>query len=1137
MFVSAALTTLALAVSQAAAHGGVLSYKIGDADYTGFKAYNTPVGQTSIQREWDTYNPITDPTDSLLSCNTNGANLGSGQQSATVAAGSQVTAYWNCGGSCTSADTASLNWFKIDEAGLISGDLPTGLWGMGELVDNNSSWTSSIPSSLAPGEYMIRHELLAIHTANQPQFYPECAQLVLTGSGTAQPSGDYLVQFPGAYSMSDPSIDIDVYSQPGVTTYIIPGPASRLRQALFLGSSFRSHAGYSPVPLHAAEVLDKCRLLDVKAGPPPDFNQRTQSDRFIPGTLPTLIKNATIWTGRVDGLEVLKGDILLDLGIIKRIGHIERSLLDDYDVLLTIDAKGGWVSPGIVDLHSHIGVLSSPGLAGSNDGNSRKGPVLPWLRALDALNTRDDAYQLSIAGGVTTSLVLPGSANAIGGQGVVIKLRSSIDRSPTGMLLENPYSVNRSEYDPSLSFRYRQMKHACGENPDRVYSGTRMDTTWAFRQGYDKARQIKTAQDEYCAKATAGRWDTLGDFPEDLQWEALVDVLRGRVKVQTHCYETVDLDDLVRITNEFKFSIAAFHHAHETYLVPKTLKSAYGHPPAVALFATNARYKRESYRGSEFAPRILADNGLLVVMKSDHPVLDSRFLVYEAQQAHFYGLSHNLALASVTTTPAEVLGQDHRIGYVKEGYDADLVLWDSHPLALGATPKQVWIDGIAQLETPFSSTKPSAFQHVPQMPNFDNEAEETLKFDGLPPLHPNHTEARTVVFTNVSSVFLIEASNIREAFRANAAQGIAVVRDASLVCSGTVSACSHMVTDSDVRYVDLEGGSISPALVTYGSPLGMEEIRSELSTMDGYVFDPLLQVVPQIVGGDAALVRAVDGLQYTTRDALLAYRAGVTVGISAPRTAGFLSGLSTAFSTGANHKLEVGALIQDVGALHVRVHHFGLAGPSVSTQIAALRNILLSKGKGEFGYWVDKVKKGDIPLVVEVHSADAMASLIRLKSEVEKELGVAIRVTFTGATEAHVLAKEIGRASIGVVISPTRPFPREWESRRILPGPPLTETNAIAVLLAHNVTVAIGVRDAWMARNTRFDAAWAALEAHGEISKARAIELASVNVEKLLGISVDDKDGDLVATRGGDLLEFSKVIGIVSPRRGVVDII
>ncbi|KAF5354661.1 hypothetical protein D9756_005332 [Leucocoprinus leucothites] len=237
----AAIAAVALnQANLATSHGGVIGYKISNTYYKGFMAYNTPVGQTSIQREWDSYDPITNPTDGSLACNKNGATLGSGQQTAAVSAGSQVTAYWNqwphtigpvmvymakCPGACASASPSSLSWFKIDQGGLISGTLSGGQWAMGQLVANNNSWTSTIPSSLASGEYMIRHELLAIHTSNQPQFYPECAHLTLSGGGSAQPSGSSLVKFPGAYKSSDPGVTIDIYSQPTVTSYTIPGPA------------------------------------------------------------------------------------------------------------------------------------------------------------------------------------------------------------------------------------------------------------------------------------------------------------------------------------------------------------------------------------------------------------------------------------------------------------------------------------------------------------------------------------------------------------------------------------------------------------------------------------------------------------------------------------------------------------------------------------------------------------------------------------------------------------------------------------------------------------------------------------------------------------------------------------------------
>ncbi|KAG6845918.1 hypothetical protein H0H87_000724 [Tephrocybe sp. NHM501043] len=858
------------------------------------------------------------------------------------------------------------------------------------------------------------------------------------------------------------------------------------------------------LPINAAEILQKCSLLNAEPGPPADFHSRTQSDRFQQGTPPTLIQNATIWTGRVSGHETIIGDLLLDNGIITAIGDISQSTIDAYgQQLVIVDAAGAWVSPGIVDMHSHLGVDSAPALNGASDTNSHKGLVLPWLRSLDGLNTHDEAYRLSISGGVTTSVILPGSANAIGGQAFVIKLRPTAERSSSSMLLEPPYSLNNSDTEHLSRPRWRQMK-------------------------YDKARKIKESQDKYCAKALSNQWDNLGEFPDDLQWEALVDVLRGRVKVHNHCYEATDLDGIVRLSNEFKFSIAAFHHAHETYLVPDLIKKAYGLTPAVALFATNARYKREAYRGSEFAPRILADNGLRVVMKSDHPVLNSRHLVYEAQQAHYYGLSDNLALASVTSTPAAVIGLDHRIGYIKE----DVIVWDSHPLALGAAPKQVYIDGIPQIAKPFSIVKPEAFQVAPETPKFDDEVERTLLYDGLPPLKPSNDDSNVVVFSNVSSVYLRKGHAVVEAFTATLEgnHGTVIVDSGVITCAGD---CSDASKVHNARRIDLEGGSVSPGLLTFGSPLGLGEIAGESSTKDGKVFDPFRTKVPSIVGGDGSVIQAVDGLQFAGRDTLYAYRAGVTTAVVAPSSNGFLSGLSTVFSTGAAHKLVPGAVVQDTAALHIAV---GDSSVSVSTQIATLRRLLSGGGKGQLAERFSEVVKGKLPLVVEVQSADVMASLIRLKKDVEQDSGNSIILTFSGANEAHLLAKEISEANVGVILAPSRPFPGTWESKRILPGPPLTEHNVVAVLHANGVRVGLGTDEAWDARNLRFDIGWAALGANGQLSKADALALGSVNLEILLGLNTET--GDLVATKRGDLLGFEgKVIAIISPSQGKVNIL
>ncbi|KAJ3483445.1 hypothetical protein NLI96_g6306 [Meripilus lineatus] len=236
------LATLAAALlPEALAHGGVLSYSNAGTWYWGWRPYDSPTGQTSIQRPWSSYNPITVATDPTIACNDNGAS-GALQLTATVQAGSAITAYWNqvwphdigpmltylaqCpGSSCTGVNANTLKWFKIDQAGLLSGTIYDGYWGSGKMIAQNSSWTTTIPSTVPSGNYMIRFETIALHSM-PAQFYPECAQITITGGGNLAPTAAQLVSFPGAYAQSDPGITIDVYAQAAQSqsTYIIPGP-------------------------------------------------------------------------------------------------------------------------------------------------------------------------------------------------------------------------------------------------------------------------------------------------------------------------------------------------------------------------------------------------------------------------------------------------------------------------------------------------------------------------------------------------------------------------------------------------------------------------------------------------------------------------------------------------------------------------------------------------------------------------------------------------------------------------------------------------------------------------------------------------------------------------------------------------
>lgn len=202
-----------------------------------------------------------------------------------------------------------------------------------------------------------------------------------------------------------------------------------------------------------------------------------------------------------------------------------------------------------------------------------------------------------------------------------------------------------------------------------------------------------------------------------------------------------------------------------------------------------------------------------------------------------------------------------------------MVLWDSHPLALGATPKQVYIDGIPQLARPYVRDKPASFQEKPKTPNFDKEAADAVKYDGLPPLKPVKN-VRNVVFTNVQSVWRRVDGGVEQildtaaqAKTAGNAGTIVVAENGKVTCAGTRLTCNvnHLV---GYESVDLEGGSLAPGLVSFGAPLGLEEIAGESSTNDGTVYSPLKETVPTILGGDGSVIRAVDGLEFSTRDAL-----------------------------------------------------------------------------------------------------------------------------------------------------------------------------------------------------------------------------------------------------------------------------
>ncbi|KAL2186564.1 hypothetical protein L209DRAFT_731424 [Thermothelomyces heterothallicus CBS 203.75] len=872
---------------------------------------------------------------------------------------------------------------------------------------------------------------------------------------------------------------------------------------------------------------------------------RERNARYIDGHAPTLIKNATVWVGepapgtspdaarKGAGYSWIKADVYLEHGLIKRVeDNIELSTVAwDTEVY---DAKGRPLTAGIIDMHSHAGVDSLPSFWGNEDTNEMASDITPYVRSIDGILPLDHQIQVIKSGGVTTSLVLPGSANNMGGEAYVIKHAVG---KPDG---RNETSAADMLADPDRNWRF--MKMACGENPKRVYGDpgkqgptSRLGESWEFRHAFEQAAKLVREQDDWCdAAAARGVHHMKSYLPQELRWESLGALLRDQVRLNTHCYTIPDLEAFVDHTNEFKFKVRAFHHAHQTYLVPGILKRAYGgEPPASALFADNMWYKAEANTASEYAGKILYDNGLTPIYVSDNPVLNAQHVVFEAAKAYKYGLPYHAALASVTTAPAERLGFGNRLGKVKPGFDADVVIWDSDPLSVGAAPVQIWIDGTAQYEDPVELKKPAPEPIVPDT-SLSKIPEGPVAMD-------------EVIFTGVSKVLL---NKDVESLSAN---NVVVVSKGKLTCVGACKSELRAAAESNTPVVKLKNGYLTESFTVFGSKIGLNAVDAESATDNG--------------ASGSAFTRAEDGLALDNQKTNVSYAYGVTKAISAPRLSGQDTnhGTSVGFLTGALTPLSEHAVFASDAAVHYTLTPSVKSASlpdvsSISAAVAALRRKLLAAAvaaraaapvddRYSEDAYLRRVVNGLLPLVVTVHSADTIAALLKVKVAVEKELEEAggeeqkrgaparrLRLVIHGGAEAHLLARELAEAQVGVVLAPLLSYAASWDQRRALTGAPLTRGTAADRLLDAGVPTAVGPDEDWVVRDLGLLAGIVWKNGEGRVDERAALRLVGANLYDLLGLEEPGVDQGHFVVWEGSPLEIDGRVKAVGGGRAWVDV-
>jgi imidazolonepropionase-like amidohydrolase len=390
------------------------------------------------------------------------------------------------------------------------------------------------------------------------------------------------------------------------------------------------------------------------------------------GAETVLIRNATVLTVTKGMVE--NGSVLIENGRIAAIGKNVNAPAD----ATVVDATGKYLMPGIIDCHSHTAVEGSV-----NEGTLSDSSM---VNIKDVIDPFDINIYRALAGGLTISNVLHGSANSIGGQTIVVKLRWG--KTAQEMIMEGA--------KPGIKFALGENPKRAGEPagffvqnaPERRYPGTRMGVEEVIRENFAEAKNYQAEWKEY--NEAVGR----GEHPipprKDLRLEPLVEVMEGKRYVHAHCYRSDEILMLMRVADQVGFKIRTFQHALEGYKVAREIAE---HGAGASTFSDWWAYKIEAFDATPYNAAIMTRKGVVVSVNSDSDELQRHLNLEAAKTMRYGGMSPAEALAMVTINPAKQLGIDDKVGSIEVGKSADLALFDQDPLSNYSKCLKVWIDG------------------------------------------------------------------------------------------------------------------------------------------------------------------------------------------------------------------------------------------------------------------------------------------------------------------------------------------------------------------------------------------------------------------------------------------------------------